>query len=85
MERNVAVTHPLIISASGIRGIVGHTMTPEITSRYGAAFGAFLRDRAGNGGVTGATCWLAAIPGLPVHSWPMPLRRDSAQREWMSG
>ena len=53
MERDVTVTHPLIISASGIRGIVGHTMTPEITSRYGAAFGAFLRDRAGSGGVTG--------------------------------
>ena len=53
MERDVAVTHPLIISPSGIRGIVGHTMTPEITSRYGAAFGAFLRDRAGSGGVKG--------------------------------
>jgi len=53
MERDVAVTHPLIISASGIRGIVGHTMTPEITARYGAAFGAFQRERAGSGGVTG--------------------------------
>jgi phosphomannomutase len=28
-------------------------MTPELTSRYGSAFGAFLRDRAGSGGVTG--------------------------------
>ena len=49
----MAVTHPLIISASGIRGIVGHTMTPEITSRYGSTFGAFLRDRVGSSGVTG--------------------------------
>lgn len=49
----MAVKHPLIISASGIRGIVGHTMTPEITSRYGSAFSAFLRDRVGSGGVTG--------------------------------
>ena len=49
----MAVTHPLIISASGIRGIVGHTMTPEITSRYGSAIGAFLRDRVGSSGVTG--------------------------------
>ena len=49
----MAETHPLIISASGIRGIVGHTMTPEITSRYGAAFGSFLLGRAGNGGVEG--------------------------------
>ena len=48
MERDVSVTHPLIVSASGIRGIVGHTMTPEITSRYGAAFGAFLRERSGS-------------------------------------
>ena len=28
-------------------------MTPEITSRYGAAFGSFLLGRAGNGGVEG--------------------------------
>ena len=28
--------HPLIVSASGIRGIVGHTMTPEVAARYGA-------------------------------------------------
>ncbi len=53
MERTVAVTHPMIISASGIRGIVGHTMTPEVTSRYGAAYGAHLRKRAGTGGLEG--------------------------------
>lgn len=39
--------YPLIVSASGIRGIVGHTMTPETAARYGAAFGSFIRDRAG--------------------------------------
>ncbi|MEJ2482111.1 MAG: phosphoglucosamine mutase [Gemmatimonadota bacterium] len=41
--------YPLIVSASGIRGIVGHTMTPEIAARYGAAFGSFIRDRAVDG------------------------------------
>jgi phosphomannomutase len=54
MGRDVAVTYPLIVSASGIRGIVGHTMTPEITSRYGAAFGAYLREQSGGRGVNGA-------------------------------
>lgn len=37
----------LIISASGIRGIVGSGLTPEVAARYGAAFGAWARDRAG--------------------------------------
>jgi phosphomannomutase len=36
---------PLIISASGIRGIVGRSVTPELVSRYGAAFAAFVRER----------------------------------------
>lgn len=35
---------PLIISASGIRGIVGQTVTPELAARYGAALGSFLRE-----------------------------------------
>lgn len=36
---------PLIISASGIRGIVGETVTPELAVRYGSALGAFVRER----------------------------------------
>jgi phosphomannomutase len=36
---------PLVISASGIRGIVGKTVTPELAARYGAAFAAFVRAR----------------------------------------
>ncbi len=36
---------PLIISPSGIRGIVGLTVTPELAARYGAAFGSFIRER----------------------------------------
>ncbi|MDH3297979.1 MAG: phosphoglucosamine mutase [Gemmatimonadota bacterium] len=35
---------PLIISPSGIRGIVGLTVTPELAARYGAAFGSFVRE-----------------------------------------
>lgn len=36
--------NPLIVSVSGIRGVVGQTMTPELASRYGAAFGQFLTE-----------------------------------------
>jgi phosphomannomutase len=35
----------LIISVSGMRGIVGSHLTPVIAAEYGAAFGAFLKDR----------------------------------------
>lgn len=37
----------LIVSASGIRGIVGKGLTPEIAARYGAAFGSHIRERTG--------------------------------------
>lgn len=33
----------LIVSASGIRGVVGRALTPEVAARYGAAFAQFLR------------------------------------------
>ncbi len=39
----MGANEPLIVSASGIRGIVGRTMTPELAARYGAAFGLELR------------------------------------------
>ncbi len=35
----------LIISISGMRGIVGENLTPEIAAAYGCAFGAFLQER----------------------------------------
>ncbi|MFV1987901.1 MAG: phosphoglucosamine mutase [Gemmatimonadota bacterium] len=38
---------PLIISASGVRGVVGEGLTPEVAARYGAAFGSWIRDRSG--------------------------------------
>ena len=34
----------LIISISGIRGIVGENLTPSIAAEYGCAFGTFLRN-----------------------------------------
>lgn len=40
---------PLIISTSGIRGIVGESVTPELAARYGAALGAFARERNPDG------------------------------------
>lgn len=46
----MGANEPLIVSASGIRGIVGRTMTPELAARYGAAFGLHLRAGAGAGG-----------------------------------
>lgn len=36
---------PLMLSVSGCRGIVGATMTPEVTARFAGAFAGWLRDR----------------------------------------
>ncbi|MGH7244696.1 MAG: phosphoglucosamine mutase [Phycisphaerales bacterium] len=38
---------PLMLSVSGLRGIVGHSLTPEVAARFAGCFGAFLRERAG--------------------------------------
>src|SRR5690349_23875432 len=37
----------LMVGVSGIRGIVGKDLTPEIVARYAAAFGAWARTGAG--------------------------------------
>ena len=42
-----------IVSASGIRGVVGRGLDPEVVARYAAAFGSFL-SRAADGDATGA-------------------------------
>jgi len=34
----------LIISVSGMRGIVGENLTEQVAVEYGRAFGAFLKD-----------------------------------------
>lgn len=43
----------LIVSPSGIRGIVGESMTPEVAARYGAAFGQHLREADPEDGAAG--------------------------------
>lgn len=40
------MSEPLIVSGSGIRGVVGRGLTPEVTARYGAAFGTYLGERS---------------------------------------
>jgi phosphomannomutase len=37
----------LMVSVSGVRGQVGHALTPEVAARFAAAFGAYLQDRVG--------------------------------------
>jgi phosphomannomutase len=38
------MTETLMISVSGVRGLVGKDLTPELVARYGAAFGSLLRE-----------------------------------------
>lgn len=42
------VPKDLMVSVSGVRGRVGEALTPEIVSRFAAAFGAYLRESAGD-------------------------------------
>jgi phosphomannomutase len=46
----------LIISVSGMRGVVGKNLTPLIAAEYGAAFGAFLKDSADTKGERFSVC-----------------------------
>lgn len=38
---------PLMLGVSGLRGIVGSSLTPDVASRFAAAFGSHLFDRLG--------------------------------------
>lgn len=38
---------PLILGVSGLRGIVGESLTPEVAARYAGAFGAWLKAKWG--------------------------------------
>ena len=40
------MSQSLIVSISGLRGIVGEALTPAVAAEYGAVFGTFLRDQA---------------------------------------
>lgn len=37
---------PLMLSVSGLRGIVGHSLTPDVAARFAGCFGTFLRERS---------------------------------------
>lgn len=41
---------PLIVGVSGLRGIVGKSLTPEVAVRYAGAFGSWLNERLGGAG-----------------------------------
>ena len=65
---------PLILGVSGLRGIVGQSLTPEVAVRYAAAFGDWLKERSGivhprvvigrDGRIGGEAIYQAAISGL---------------------
>ncbi len=46
----------LIISVSGMRGIVGETLTPAVATEYGRAFGTFLMGSSESSGVRLKVC-----------------------------
>jgi len=46
----------LIISVSGMRGVVGENLTPIVAAEYGAAFGTFLRSSVNTGGRPFTVC-----------------------------
>ncbi len=65
---------PLILGVSGLRGIVGESLTPEVAVRYAGAFGSWLQEKIENrspfvliardGRVGGESTYTAAISGL---------------------
>ena len=40
----------LMVSVSGVRGLVGTDLTPEVVARWAAAFGSWAKDGTGDGG-----------------------------------
>ncbi len=63
---------PLILGVSGLRGIVGESLTPEVAVRYAGAFGEWLLERhqiaavgvARDGRAGGEQMYASAIAGL---------------------
>lgn len=64
---------PLMLGVSGMRGITGRSLTPEVALRYAAAFGTFLMRRKGSapfviigrdGRQGGEAIYQAAVAGL---------------------
>src|SRR4051812_29750721 len=44
----MASAAPLMISVSGVRGIIGETLTPQVALEFGQAFGHFLLESTTN-------------------------------------
>src|SRR5213593_1865491 len=45
-----AMTDTLMVGVSGVRGIVGEDLTPEVVRRWAAAFGSWVSEGTGDGG-----------------------------------
>jgi phosphomannomutase len=45
VEANMQPANSLIVSVSGVRGIIGETLTPEVAVRFAAAFGATMQGK----------------------------------------
>ena len=68
---------PLMISVSGVRGIVGRSLTPAVATEFGQAFGTFLKQSAGSSAVSGGR--LAVVIGRDTrHSGRMVFGAVSA-------
>lgn len=65
---------PLILGVSGLRGIVGESLTPEVAVRYAGVFGTWLQEKlddrqplvliARDGRIGGEAIYTAAVSGL---------------------
>ena len=61
-------TEPLIVSVSGIRGVIGASLTPEIACAFAAALGTHLQGQpvatSRDGRPSGVSLWHAVTAGL---------------------
>ena len=69
----------LIISISGMRGIIGENLTAAIAAEYGCAFGTFLKEnRTGSPQSTG--CLPTAPLGVPFGRMAKPITADALRQ-----
>ncbi|MEM8757320.1 MAG: hypothetical protein AAGF47_06015 [Planctomycetota bacterium] len=66
---------PLMLGVSGLRGIVGESLTPEVAMRFAGAFAAWVRENHANqrtdpNVVVG---WDGRSGGESIHSWVMTI------------
>src|SRR6266545_827604 len=62
----------LMVSVSGVRGLVGTDLTPEVVARWAAAFGKWAKDRSRESGARGAKQRAAVVLGRDARtSGPM--------------